>query len=495
MIVLTASNLTKRYGATHALTGLSVRLQSGSVIGIAGPNGAGKSTLMRILSGEEKADSGAIALTRDGEALTSFKVAVVHQEPQVWPNLTVRQNLAVGQERRSYGRVDPGPEADTILALLDIKRFADFELADLSLAVHQRVEIARAMMHRADVFLFDEPNSALTDEESKSLFALMERLASDGKIVLLVTHRLNDFVNACTTVFILRDGRIVAEVGAQGLLTEAAIAAQLTVAETSNTELSLAAGYRSSDHLIKSEPLLRLTHCSDPSGAFRDISMEVKPGSILALAGVEGSGARELARAIGGFRPASNGVEGRLGQTVAYVAANRRHTVFHNLSVGENIVVRLGAKQLASPGPWLRSAKIARIARASLNKYVIKAGDIFDPVTSLSGGNQQKVALGSAFEKNADILVVEEPTRGVDIASKQDIYALLRSFCRAGKAVVLFCTEIPEMFDIADEIAVMSRGALVGQITVATIPTVTNLVDLLARYEAETDRFAIEEQC
>jgi ABC-type sugar transport system ATPase subunit len=380
-----------------------------------------------------------------------------------------------------FGRTAGDVEADAIMAMLDIARFADFELADLSLAVHQRVEIARAIMHRADVFLFDEPNSALTDEESKSLFALMERLAADGKIVVLVTHRLNDLVNACTTVLILRDGRIVAEVGGHEPLTEAAIAARLTSSSRHDP--------RAERLHVKPpapvEPLLRLVGCSDASGAFRDVTMEILPGCILALAGVEGSGARELTRAIGGYSATATAIEGRSRRTVEYVAASRRHTIFPNLSVGENLVMRLGAKQLASPGPWLSGRRIAFTARACLARYAVKAGDILDPVTSLSGGNQQKVVLGAALEKYADILVVEEPTRGVDIASKRDIYALMRSFCEAGKAVVLFCTEVPEMFEVADKIAVMSRGALVREIAVADVPTVTDLVDLLARYEAD----------
>ena len=228
MIALSVANLTKRYGATRALTGLSLHVQSGSVVGVAGPNGAGKSTLMRLLSGEEKPESGEITLTRDGKVVRDFNVAVVHQEPQVWPNLTVRQNLAVGRETKTLGRIQPAPEADFVMKTLDIARFADFELADLSLAIHQRVEIARAIMHRADVFLFDEPNSALTDEESRSLFALMRRLAEDGRIVLLVTHRLIDLVNACRVVLILRDGTIVAQLGGSEPLTEAAIAGRLT---------------------------------------------------------------------------------------------------------------------------------------------------------------------------------------------------------------------------------------------------------------------------
>lgn len=481
MIVLTAANLTKRYGATQALTGLSLCLQSGSVVGIAGPNGAGKSTLMRILCGEEKADGGRITLIRDGVEVQDFTVAVVHQEPQLWPNLTVRQNLAVGRETKSSGKVAAGPDAFSVMAMLDIARFADFELADLSLAVHQRVEIARAIMHRADVFLLDEPNSALTDKESRALFGLMERLATDGKIVLLVSHRLNDFVNACRTVLILRDGRIVAELGGREALSEAAIAARLTA----NVEHAPTVERENPDHPLPAEPLLRLVGCSDGSRAFRDVSMEISPGRIFALAGVEGSGARELTRAIGGFVTAVTGIEGQARCAVAYVAASRRHTVFPNLSVGENMVMRLGARQLASPGPWLNGRRIAGMARACLDKYAVKAGDITEPVTSLSGGNQQKVVLGAALETGADVLVVEEPTRGVDVASKREIYAMMRRFCRAGKAVVLFCTEVPEMFDVADTISVMSRGQLVGAITVADVPTVTDLVDLLARYEAD----------
>ena len=365
------------------------------------------------------------------------------------------------------------------MATLDIARFADFELADLSLAVHQRVEIARAMMHRADVFLFDEPNSALTDEESKSLFALMKRLAEDGRIVLLVTHRLNDLINACKIVLILRDGRIVAKLGDSEPLNEAAIAGRLTSNPKHPSSMPRLSGAPSEP----AKPLMRLVRCSDPSGAFRNVSLDVLPGRILALTGVEGSGARELTRAIGGFA-ATDGIEGDL-QRVEYVAASRRYTVFPNLSVGENILIRLGARQLASPSPWLNRRQMNLRARGCLAKYSIKARDVSDPVISLSGGNQQKVVLAAALERNAPVLAVEEPTRGVDIAGKHDIYALMRGVCAQGSAVVVLCTEVPEMFDLADAIAVMSRGKLVGEITVADVRTVSDLVDLLAQYEAD----------
>lgn len=484
MTTLSASNLVKRYGATRALTGLTMTIESGSVVGIAGPNGAGKSTLMRIISGEEKPDGGQVSLSRDGVALTEMNVAVVHQEPHVWPNLTVSQNLAVGNEVRSRGHVGPAPEALETLALLGIEAYADFELGDLSLAVQQRVEIARALIRRADVFLFDEPNSALTDEESRSLFELMAKLAESGKIVLLVTHRLNDFVNACTKVLVVRDGRVVAELGTKEPLTEGAIAAELTIGLASHVSAPVASASKGGAGGMPAHPLLSLKGYSDRKGAFRDVVLDVHPGRILVVVGVEGSGARELVQCIGGYRSTDTGPHDGRRPSVAYVAASRRHTVFHNMSVGENLVIRLAEDQLTSPRPWLSAARIRTMGLACLKRYVVKAGSLADPIGSLSGGNQQKVVLGAALETEADILVIEEPTRGVDLASKQDIYGVLRAYCDAGRSIILFCTEVPEMYGMADEIVVLSRGELVGRIAIDAIPDMTALAHQLAEFEA-----------
>ncbi|MBN9008092.1 MAG: sugar ABC transporter ATP-binding protein [Rhizobiales bacterium] len=478
---LIATGLTKRYGATRALSGLDIRLISGTVIGIAGPNGAGKSTLMRVLSGEERPDSGDLVLVRDGQATRDFKVAVVHQEPQVWPNLSVWKNLEVGreeEERASQNRGDA--ETEKILRLLSIDMFADFELVDLPLAVHQRVEIARAMLHKADVFLFDEPNSALTDEESKALFELMERLAQAGKIVILVTHRLNDLVSACSDVMILREGRIVAELRGDSALTEAAIAAQLTLTEHVATTTS-AVGGTPKTPMKDQKVLLALKSCADAAGAFQNVDLDVRAGTVLVLAGVEGSGARELTQVIGQFRPANPGRTN--GCATEYIAASRKHTVFSNMSVAENLAIRLGRDRMTTAAGTLSLAAINRLADNSVRRYTIKVGHHSNPVTSLSGGNQQKVVLGATLETNADIIVVEEPTRGVDISSKREIYALLKSYCRAGKAVVLFCTEVPEMYDVADEVVVLSRGSIAGRISMSEISNVSHLVEVIARFE------------
>ncbi|MDQ0394877.1 ATP-binding cassette domain-containing protein [Labrys monachus] len=490
MIRLTGKGITKRYGATRALDGLDLDITSGEIIGIAGPNGAGKSTLMRMLAGEEKADSGEIVLTRpDGPVQEVWRrVAVVHQEPHVWPNMTVEQNLAVGREGRWFGRVAPDRSAaNAVLERLGIASFAHYELADLSLAVQQRVEIARAMLSDADVYLFDEPNSALTEQESEALFSTMGELARDGRIVLLITHRLNDFARSCQRVLVLRDGRISGELrGAE--VSETSIAAQLTA--THAREMDAASRPGRPDRAVQSStPVLRLERCADRLGAFGDVSLDLMPGRIIALSGVEGSGARELAQAIGAFRPmqAADGAVLRHRASVSYLAASRRHTVFHNMSVGENFAARLGGKALHGWAPLLDTGRIEALARRSVARYRVKTGGTRLPITSLSGGNQQKVVLGAAMEQNTDIIVIEEPTRGVDISSKADIYDLLRDFAASGRAVVVFCTEVQEIFDAADEVVVLSGGRIVGRIDMAGIADIPALGDLLARYESGND--------
>lgn len=482
MTSLVVSDVRKRYGATRALDGLSLAIESGSIIGIAGPNGAGKSTLMRMLAGEEAADSGDITLTRDGALLAEpwRYVAVVHQEPQVWPNMTVRENLAVGRERSWFGRMEPAKDTAAILASLGIGQYADYQLADLSLAVQQRVEIARAIMCDAEVFLFDEPNSALTENESEALFATMTELTAKGKVVILITHRLNDFVRYCRRVLVLRDGQIRHEIAGDDV-SEARIADELTVGLTVKRA---AADVLTKDATPDRNAIaLRLDYCCDRQKKFENVSFALATGKVLALSGVEGSGARELAQVIGQFRPAIGMIAMPNGANVAYLAASRRQTIFHNLSVGENLAARLGYRQLNGAAGLLSPERLSAIGLGGLGRYNVKAQNHLAPITSLSGGNQQKVALGAAIESDPDILVVEEPTRGVDVASKRDIYAMVRAFARTGRAVVLLCTEVPEIFEAADEVIVLAKGAISGRLEISAAGDLPRLADWIAERE------------
>lgn len=483
MTSLVVSDVRKRYGATRALDGLSLAIASGSITGIAGPNGAGKSTLMRMLAGEETADSGDITLTRDGAQLDEpwRYVAVVHQEPQVWPNMTVRENLAVGREKSWFGRMEPAKDTAAILASLGIGQYADYQLADLSLAVQQRVEIARAIMCDAEVFLFDEPNSALTENESEALFATMTELTAKGKVVILITHRLNDFVRYCRRVLVLRDGQIRHEI--TGDVSEARIADELTVGLSVKRGAADAVPAKGAQLDGRHTVALRLENCCDRQKKFENVSFELATGKVLALSGVEGSGARELAQVIGQFRPANGAIITPNGDNVAYLAASRRQTIFHNLSVGENLAARLGYRQLNGAAGLLSPARLSAIGFDGLGRYNVKAQNHMASITSLSGGNQQKVALGAAIESDPDILVVEEPTRGVDVASKRDIYAMIRSFARTGRAVVLLCTEVPEIFEAADEVVVLAKGAISGRLEITAAGDLPRLADWIAERE------------
>ncbi|ACM39438.1 MULTISPECIES: ATP-binding cassette domain-containing protein [Rhizobium/Agrobacterium group] len=486
MIRLSATNLRKNYGPTRALAGLSMELSSGDIVGLAGPNGAGKSTLTRMLAGEELPDSGSIILERDGRGVdrVTDHVAVVHQEPQVWPNLTVLENLAVGREASAVGSPRPKVDPSPALKLLELERFAHYQLSDLSLAVQQRVEIARAIMYEADIFLFDEPNSALTDEESKSLFSVMRRLADAGKIVLLITHRLEDFVNSCGRVLVLRDGTIQGDLSGDRM-TEMAIVRELTHGLSLTEATSRATGRQ-----MPPDPsfIVSLNSCSDPAGSFDRIDLNIVPGTVTIVAGVEGSGARELVRALGRYSPISGNLNARRKDgneiAVSYVAASRRSTVFPNLSVGDNLVARLNWSSLCSPIPFLSRSKIAARADAAVKKYFVKTASIDHPITSLSGGNQQKVVVSAAVEYGAELLVIEEPTRGVDFSSKRDIYAILRDYAAKGNAVVLFCTEVPEMYEVGDEVVVVSHGRIMGNAAIDEHASATQLTHRITELES-----------
>ena len=472
--------LRKNYGNTRALDGLDLDLIPGEVLGIAGPNGAGKSTLVRILAGEERADSGEMRVP--GGDFPA--VAVVHQEPQLFPNLTVAQNLLVGREGGGLVRPSTPPADRALMEAMGLGPYAARPLGDCSLAVQQRTEIARALARDARVFLFDEPNSALTDEESDELFREIHKLAEAGNIVILVTHRLGDLAEHTQRVAMVRDGRIAAELRGAGL-TEEAIAQGLILEEHRATPdgaraIRDAAG----------DALLRVADWTHRGGAFAGVTLQVPRGEILALMGVEGSGARELLRSLGGVDPAQGaitvaGASGRaaIDRFTAYVPATRQFSLYTNLSVGQNLLVRLGRPDIAGFAGALRPGKMQALAADAVRRFLVKTRTLTQGIRSLSGGNQQKVAIAQALAFRPRLLLLEEPTRGVDIGSRREIYRLLAGFADAGNAVVMYCTEVPEMFEAADQVIVVSDGRLSAPLTVAEHPHVEALATEVTRLE------------
>lgn len=455
--------LSKRFGDTVALDGLDLDVSAGEVVGVAGPNGAGKSTMINILSDLVKHDSGEIFI--DGSPWTpqisARGIAVVHQEPQLFPNLTVGENLAIGRERSRLTRTGLSDDDLMLLKSMSIHEFIDSELSGQPLAVQQRVEIARALAQEASVLLFDEPNSALTADESDDLFCRMRQLAQQGKAVLLVSHRLAELVAHTDRVVVVRDGCVAAELVGDNLSKDR-IARELVV------RAAAANGARNRSPAEARRPstvVLSLAGWRHKRSVFRKLDLDVRSGEIVVIAGVEGSGARQLVRSIAGFAEVDGTAELRgtpvdpARASIAFVAADRAVSLFSNLSVEENLVIRM-REGVVGRGGFIRRRAVRRQAAQLAERYRVKVASVGAPIASLSGGNQQKVAIAAAMATTPALLVLEEPTRGVDIESKVEIYRLLHSYVSDGGGVVLYCTEDSEIFEIADLVYVVSDGIL-----------------------------------
>jgi ABC-type sugar transport system ATPase subunit len=481
--------LRKWYGDTRALDGLDLDARPGEILGVAGPNGAGKSTLIKILAGETRADSGEIHL--DGRlwdtASDRDRVAVVHQEPQLFPNLTVAQNLMVGREgtRALVRRIDPQERA--LMADLAILEYADQVIETVPLAVQQRVEIGRALARDARVFLFDEPNSALTQEESTDLFRRMHLLSDAGNVVLLVSHRIAELAEHADRVALVLDGLCTTILERDGL-TQEGIAAGLVTGQAAREPEEQIVVHLGDDAATG----LRLTDWTHAGGEFDAIDLHVRAGEIVAIVGVEGSGARELVRSVAGFEKGAGRIEigTRTGRSAvaartSLVSADRQASLFSNLTIGENMVSRLSG-EITRSGIALRRGRMREIAHDLRDRFRVKAPSVHLPLRSLSGGNQQKVAIAAAIVKRPEVLVLEEPTRGVDIGSKREIYRLMREYAGDGHAVIIYCTEVPEVFEAADLAYVVSDGRLSDPLLVMNFADVEALARAVTRLERHT---------
>jgi ABC-type sugar transport system ATPase subunit len=494
MTLLEARGLVKRYGGSEALGGVDLIARPGEILGVAGPNGAGKSTLVRLLAGEQAATAGTIRLggTVQGPREMATRSAVVHQEAQLFPNLTVEENLLVGREATSTRRPRPSVTDRELLAMLELGRWAHRRLGECPLAVRQRVEIARGLARGADVLLLDEPNSALTEDESGAFFERVHEIAASGRIVLLVTHRLAELTSHAARVVIIRDGVCAAELeGAE--LTEAALARELVVTPAGAEPPSHEDGGQALRGRREGTPLVRLREWRAPTGAFSVDELDIAQGEILAIVGVEGSGARELVRAVASQVPATGLMEigelrrrRDLARAVQYLPASRADSLFDNLSVAQNVAIRQGRRAVTRGAVYLDAGAIRRDAEAARDEFGIRCWSVEDPIGSLSGGNQQKVAIAAALGARPRLLVAEEPTRGVDVGSKAEIYALLREYADRGNAVLVFCTEASEVFDVADRVFVTDRGRLSDGLDVADYESAELLAADIAARERHT---------
>lgn len=466
------TGIRKSYGSTAALRGVDLELLPGEVHALVGENGAGKSTLMKVLSGAEQPDAGTMEL--DGtayrptgpHAARECGVAMIYQELAICPDLTVEANVTLGQEQSGFGFLSAAVNRQKVvsaLAQLGHPEIApDAHVAALSPAGRQVVEIARALLLDVKVLVFDEPTSALTQEDARRLFELIRALKAKGVTVVYISHFLEEVEAVADRFTVLRDGQAVGS-GRVGEVTRERIV-ELMVGR------AVAEQYPRTPHDIGG-PVLELSALTGeelPTG----VSLTLRRGEILGIAGIIGSGRTELLRAVYGLDPVRSGrvkigtssgygapPRERIGQGVGLVSEDRKvEGLALELSIADNVT--LSRLDDGATFGFLSRARLRGAVNDVLSRFGAKFRDADQAVGELSGGNQQKVAIARLFHQRADVLLLDEPTKGVDVGSKSDIYRLIGEAAAGGKAVLVVSSYLPELFGVCDTLAVMTRGRL-----------------------------------
>ncbi|TDD45481.1 sugar ABC transporter ATP-binding protein [Nonomuraea terrae] len=474
--VLSLSQVSKAFGAVRAVREVSLELHPGEVHALAGENGAGKSTIVKILSGVHRPDSGRILL--DGEPVEfagpgdaqQAGVAVIYQEPTLFPDLSVMENIFMGRQPRSRFGIDRRAmraAAADLFARLGVRLDPDQPARGLSIADQQLVEIAKALSRRARVLIMDEPTAALSGNEVARLFGVATTLREQGCALLFISHRLEEMFELCTRVTTLRDGAyvatdLIADITPDDLVRRMVgreLDALFPKQETAAGEVALKVG--------------RLTR----EGVFTDVSFEVRRGEIVALAGLVGAGRSEVARAIFGIDRWDAGsveVDGRrlrpasptaaMAAGLALVPEDRRQQgLVMDLSIERNI--GLAGLAAVRRGPLVSRAAERRRAADWAVRLRLKYARLADPVNVLSGGNQQKVVLAKWLARGPSVLIVDEPTRGIDVGTKAEVHRLLSELAGSGVAVLMISSELPEVLGMADRVLVMHEGRLAAELS------------------------------
>ncbi|MFO0568767.1 MAG: sugar ABC transporter ATP-binding protein [Polyangiaceae bacterium] len=467
---LSATGVDKSFGPTRVLSSASLELLPGEIHALLGENGAGKSTLVKILAGAHGADAGSLVLDgerfapRSPEEAQRAGIAIVHQELFVCPDLSIEENVMLGHEPARFGFVRRRrlrAEAARALELVAPELSPGGSVARLSPAELQAVCVARALaVHACRVLILDEPTASLSAPDVDRLFRVVRRLASTGISVLYISHFLGEVQRIAERYSVLRDGATVAS-GRVSDVTAADLVAQMSgrkVVERTRTEHEPGEVKLSAREL--SGPRLPVS-----------ASFELRAGEVLGIAGLVGSGRTELLRALFGLDRVKRG-ELRIGSVAGprSAALSLKHGVGllsedrkrEGLAEGMSVAQNLTLSKLGGLGPFglVLSGRERRVAETWVEKLRIRAADVGRPVRELSGGNQQKVALARLLHHDVDVLLLDEPTRGIDVASRSEIYGIIDELARAGKAILVVSSQFDELLSISDRIHVMHRGTL-----------------------------------
>ena len=482
--IVEIAGVTKRFPGVLALDRISIGFRAGEVHAVIGENGAGKSTLMNILAGDLQPDEGKLRL--DGKTIRfaspldsrAAGIVVVYQELALCPTLSVAENIMMSDmaARPVVSLVPRGQmrlEAREVLARLGIANLdPDARVGRLRIAEMQLVEIAAAVRQRARVLVLDEPNSALSKRESERLFELVRQLRSKGVTVIYVSHRLQEVLDLADRITVVRDGRIVETLENDNIPEDRLIRAMVGRDLGSAKPWSLDANSQDADVVLAVKNLT--------APGLDDISFEVRAGEILGIGGLPDSGKDGLGEALFGLcerggRVAIDGKELRasdprasIREGMSFVPADRRGAgALLSMTVAENVVSASLAR--FSVAGFLRRGAVKREARAQVARLDARIARLGQKLATLSGGNQQKIILGRSLVTNPRVLILHEPTRGIDVGAKAEIYAILRGIAREGVAIVMISSEIPELIMNAERVIVLRGGKISGELIRAEI--------------------------
>ncbi len=477
------NGVVKEFGPVRVLHGVGFDLAPGHVVGLLGENGAGKSTLMKILAGYEQPTAGGVEIdgrpqrfagSRDAEAAG---IVLIHQEFNLAEDLTIAQNIFLGHEKKTrLGLLDDEAmraAAAQVLAQVGLKRDPDTPVRELIVAEKQLVEIAKALSRHARLLIMDEPTATLTPGETEALFALMARLKSEGVTIVYISHKLDEVERTTDEVVVMRDGRFVARRNT----------AEVTRHDMANLMVGreLADLYPPKDPPpdAAAQPLLEVEGLSVPGWA-EDISFEVRPGEILGFAGLVGAGRTELFEGLLGLRPhrvRRLALQGRatqirsprdaVDQGLTYLSEDRKGKGLHvDFGLRQNLTL-MALKRYARP--WLAPGAERAALREAMQRFGIRAGSTELLAKSLSGGNQQKLALAKVLHPEPKVLVLDEPTRGVDVGAKSEIYALIQQLARQGRGVIVVSSELVELIGLCHRVVVMRAGRIQAVLAAAEL--------------------------
>lgn len=472
-------DISKTFGAARALSGVSFAVHAGSVHALMGENGAGKSTLMKILSGAYRADPGgtilvdsAVADIRSPEDALRLGIAVIYQELSLAPNLTVAENMFLGHEMSRRGFSDRAAQEARCRFILQ-RLAADFLpssiVSRLSMGQRQLVEIARALLADARIIVMDEPTTSLSEKESLRLFDVIEDLKTRGIAIIYISHRMEEIYRLADKVSVLRDGQSV------GTLTGAEISSARLISMMVGRDISTF--YKKQHSRSQGEDVALAVQDLGDNRLIQPTSFHVRKGEVVALAGLVGSGRTEIARLIyGADRKASGsiavcgkvvdiaGPTSALENGIAYLTEDRKHLgLFLDMNVSDNVNMSVMPRDARALG-FLDRGRAKQRTDESIHALDIRGADEGTRIGQLSGGNQQKALLARLLETEPSVLILDEPTRGVDVGAKSEIYRLIDELARKGMGILVISSELAEVIGISDRILVMREGRIVGEL-------------------------------